>query len=55
MRVLVCSIYEEEKYDGRGKNATGGGSKIQKILDVFCPNSMAVAAPLPLKGAHIPG
>ena len=48
MRVLVCSIYEEEKYDGRGKNATGWGLKIQKILHDFCPNSMAVAA-APLK------
>ena len=48
MRVLVCRINEEEKYDGRGKNATGWGLKIQKILHDFCPNSMAVAA-APLK------
>ena len=48
MRMLVCSINEEEKYDGRGKNATGRGCKIQKILHDFCPNSMAVAA-APLK------
>lgn len=44
MRVLVCRINEEEKYDGRGKNATGWVLKIQKILHNFCPNSMAVAA-----------
>ena len=48
MRVLVCSINEEEKYDGRRKDATGWVLKIQKILHDFCPNSMAVAA-APLK------
>ena len=55
MSVLVCSIKEEEEYDGRGERTREVEGKIQKILDVFCPNSMAVATPLPLKGAHIPG
>ena len=51
--VFVCSK-SSTRVDGYNAPLKVGGQNLEKYLRGFEPNNMAIA-PLPLKGAHIPG